>query len=132
MRRESTFKSLSAPAPDTKDDRRTMIWPFPIEGSVSYWTIVRISWFMGLVIMFILVGAKLTAQAEETNRSKGRVEQDLSDGPINTMMNNNMVFLGSRISPVENSQSQENEYATSTQQTASSPTMERPEPLEFM
>jgi len=87
---------------------------------------------MGLVIMFILVGAKLTAQAEETNRSKGRVEQDLSDGPINTMMNNNMVFLGSRISPVENSQSQENEYATSTQQTASSPTMERPEPLEFM
>jgi hypothetical protein len=67
-----------------------------MEGLGSFRTIVRISWFIGFVIMLILVGAKLTAQAEETNRSKGRIEQGLSDGPINTMMNNNMVFLGDR------------------------------------
>ncbi len=56
----------------------------------------------GFVAMLFIIGAKMTisakmmAQDEEVNTSKGQVEQGLSDGPINTMINNNIVFLGNR------------------------------------
>ena len=61
---------------------------------------IKTFWIAGFVAMFFIIGAKmtvdakLTAQDEEANTSKGQVEQGLSDRLINTMMNNNMVFLG--------------------------------------
>ena len=54
---------------------------------------IKTFWIAGFVAMFFIMGAKMTAQAEQASRPKEQAASSLAVGPSNIMMNHNMVFL---------------------------------------